>query len=463
MSGISFAQAAPCNQTSDCAPCGICIPPTSGPGPGWCSYNMQPCLSGCYYDGEICVPLVEGMCFGPEDCDPCMQCFGGGDGTPGECGVQHCGIPTGQTLTRVTNGDGDCRPGCTCTPQGEGSICTPIHRTSSETRNCVPMTASVDVSCEENVVNVKAKDNSLEGVEVSVLKFYSTILEGKTNSSGQYGFFAQDGTVQISLSYFEKGGNCYTPPTPLGCGNAACPEDYVCIKGICEVKLKTTEECAPKPCADCPVGNICVDNKCVAPPPPPPPPPKLGCTSNTECRDEDYCNREGNCVPVETGACGYVLNHTWKEYECCANTTFTCKTGYVCKVHNCTKIEYSVSGEDGFVSETGVVTASEDGSPYVGELVVTKPDGSWVILQTDSSGMASFLFDQTGDWKIELKKNGEIMSSVVVTALATPPTVPPGEPNFFDELAQQSWLLLILLLILGLLVYRYYFAGKGSK
>jgi len=332
------------------------------------------------------------------------------------------------------------------------------------------MTASVDVSCEGNVVNVKAKDKPLEGAEVKVLKFYSKIFNGTTNAAGQFGFKELNGHVLIELVYFEAKGNCYMPPIPLGCNaNAACPENYVCIDGKCEVKLKTSEECAPKPCADCPAGNICVDNKCVAPPPPPPPP-KPECTTNSDCAQDKYCSTEGitkgKCVPVVTGPCGHIVNHAWENYTCCADN-YTCCSDKDCPENNacennrCRPKNYDLKGDDsGLVGDSNEVTAYVEGGPLGGaQLRVTKPDGSSEFLTAGPDGLVTLSLLLQGTYTIDLLVDESVVKSFEIVSLPKTPVQPPEEPSIFDVIAGGGWLLLIIILAGAVLVY-WYATGK---
>jgi len=422
MSGISFAQSG-CEVNEDCLPrmyCddGDCV---SFPNPGEDCYKQSDC--GCNY-------------------------CSGANGIFGTCGDPlRCGIPTG-VKGAVPGG---CPSGCTCSPSGnDGSVCVPLFFPSSgESCKWYDMIATVDVSCEENVVSVTANQNPLEGAEVKVLKFYSTKFSGKTNSSGQYEFNEQNGMVQILLSNLYKGNNCYRAPSPL------------------DVTLKTSEECAPKPeCtrdSDCPTNYVCSNNECsyVAPPPPPPPPTQPPeCTSDADCPSDKFCS-EGKCAPV-TGTCGYAADHTWNAYECCADKD--CPANNVCENNKCKPHNYDLQGDDsGFVGDNNTVTAYLDGSPLAGaQLKVTKPDGSSELLTTDADGLVMLSLLQEGTYTIDLLVDG-VVKSFEIVSLPKTPVQPPEEPSTFDVIAQNGWLLLLLILVGAGLVYWYTTGNKKKK
>jgi hypothetical protein len=310
------------------------------------------------------------------------------------------------------------------------------------------MTATVNVSCEQNVVTVTANQNPLEGAEVKILKFYSTKFSGKTNSSGQYGFNEQNGMVQLLLSNLYKGNNCYRAPLAL------------------DVTLKTSDECAPKPeCtrdSDCPTNYVCSNNKCsyVAPPPPPPTQPPE-CTTDADCSSDKFCS-EGKCVPV-TGTCGYADNHVWNAYACCADKD--CPANNVCENNKCKPHNYDLKGDDsGFVGDNNEVKAYLDGNPLAGaQLKITKPDGSSELLTTGPDGSFSLSLLQEGTYKIDLLVDGTLAKSFEIVSLPKTPVQPPQEPSILDVIAQNGWLLLLLILVGAGLVYWYTTGNKKKK
>ena len=99
------------------------------------------------------------------------------------------------------------------------------------------------------------------------------------------------------------------------------------------------------------------------------------------------------------------------------------------------------------VGSSGSAAAFEDGSAYADkELRITKPDGTVEIVKTDSNGKLNFALLQAGNYTIDLLINGSLKKTITVTALPKT-TTQPTTPTFFDVLAQNSFLLLILLVI----------------
>jgi hypothetical protein len=63
------------------------------------------------------------------------------------------------------------------------------------------------------------------------------------------------------------------------------------------------------------------------------------CATDSGCADDEFCDNK-ICKDVIPGsACGYAADHTWNDYECCADTD--CSGGYVCVDHAC--VEESIA------------------------------------------------------------------------------------------------------------------------
>ena len=158
------------------------------------------------------------------------------------------------------------------------------------------------------------------------------------------------------------------------------------------------------------------------------------------------------------------MDHTWNTYECCPNTAFTCSPGFVCKEHNCTRPQYDIREiTGGFVGDTGSAVAYENENPFIGELRVTMPDGSWKVLAT-TDGKIEIDLTQPGDVKLELFVDGVVVQSAIITALPKPPGVPGERPAILEFLASPSgWItILIFLAGVGYLVW-YFFAKQAEK
>lgn len=65
------------------------------------------------------------------------------------------------------------------------------------------------------------------------------------------------------------------------------------------------------------------------PPEPPKPPPE--CLEDSSCADNQYCMNE-TCMNL-TGECGYTLNHSWVDYECCEDVE--CGYKMICDNNSC--------------------------------------------------------------------------------------------------------------------------------
>ncbi len=190
------------------------------------------------------------------------------------------------------------------------------------------------------------------------------------------------------------------------------------------------------------------------------------CTVDSDCAQEKYCSNN-NCTLV-VGSCGYAANHVWTNYECCDDSG--CDSFHACKENKCALKSFEISGSGGYVGDNATITLYSDGSPLANtQLKLTKPDGSYEILTTDSNGQIIFPLSLAGEYTIELMSGGTKLSSLSFEALAKP--LPPEAPmSIFDVIAQAAGgLLLLLLLFLILLVgaflaFKFFFSkGKGYK
>jgi hypothetical protein len=98
-------------------------------------------------------------------------------------------------------------------------------------------------------------------------------------------------------------------------------------------------------------------------------------------------------------------------------------------------------------------------------LRITNPDGSYQIVSTDADGKVKFPLLLSGNYIVDFLENGRLVRSVNVTSLPKTPAIGPERLNIFEVLAQQSWLLLIILGVVIFLVYRFYISSgkKGGK
>ena len=400
-----------CGEDFNCAPCD-------------CS-EVPECPPGCVCDDGSC---FEGNCVQDTDCT----------GTCERCSEYEC--------TTACETDENCPDKCICS---NGVCVRPITPPSPDTCKNVDMGVSVKVGCEENVVTVTDNGNRLSGVEVRILRPGDTLI-GITNASGEFGFVEISGAnIEVKAFGFKTGGICYNAPLKT------------------TATLKSAGECAPEQpeCtgdADCPANYTCENGKCILKPEEPPEP-GPECSADGDCASDSFCTG-GVCVPA-TGICGYADNHTWVSYECCTDEDCIVKLGqdYYCAGNICIEREYNLTGEDGFLGDDGSVTAFAEGLllPNAG-LRVTHPDGTYEVLTTDSKGQVTLTFLQAGVYRFDLFVNGTIKKTLELTAVPKTPA-DPARPDFFDVLAQQSWILLIALLVILALIYWFYIAPKGKK
>jgi hypothetical protein len=307
------------------------------------------------------------------------------------------------------------------------------------------MEVDVNVGCDQNIITITGDGNPLPGVIVKVLKD-GTKYEDTTNSKGEFKFTELDGKVDIYITAngkeYKSGGKCYRTPSKFSVTLKTSAECVVCGDG----KKEPTEECEED--ADCAENYTCENCKCVAKPKPSPEPKPPGCKSNDDCAVTEECSA-GDCIPVPEGTCGIVENHEWFDYECCKDEDCVKKYNeeYICESNKCVLEEYDLQGKGGFAGDSSTVTATLDGDLLANtDVRVTKPDGSYEVMTTDDNGQIKVALLQAGDYKVDLLVNGTLKKSITVKALPKTP-VEPSRPTFFDVLAQNSWVLLIILVV----------------
>ena len=308
---------------------------------------------------------------------------------------------------------------------------------------------NVTTACDNNTLTVTGSGTPLSGVYVWVTKSGSTKYSGNTDSSGQFKFTELDGTVDAYSKSFKSEGKCYDAPDKK------------------TVTLNTTSqyttskpECTDD--SDCPANYPCTNNKCVktTQPPTEPPPVTPDCSDSSSCSSDEYCSG-GSCVAVQSGTCGSIINHTWTNYECCFDGD--CASGYEFKSNKCIEKEYNPAGQGGLVGGNSTITAYIDSQIYPNtELRVTQPDGSSEVITTDSNGQITLSLALAGNYTIDLMANGTVKNSLIIPAISIA-SDETGRLTLFDVLAQQSWLLLILLAVALFLAYRYFVSRKGKN
>ncbi len=105
--------------------------------------------------------------------------------------------------------------------------------------------------------------------------------------------------------------------------------------------------------------------------------PKPGyCTTNANCADDEYCMlaatpANNHCTDVTAGECGYIANHQWNEYECCADSD--CIGIESCSNHACVVTNTCASNAD--CADTAYCTPTASGDKC---LAITTGDCGYI-------------------------------------------------------------------------------------
>jgi hypothetical protein len=311
--------------------------------------------------------------------------------------------------------------------------------------------------CEENVLTIYIDSRPFVNANVTIErteKNGTKIANGFTDSQGKFRFKAIGGDIFILVDKnTTKTGECFEIPgtgkfiTTLKSAALCAEENPVCDRN-----------------SDCNAGLVCLNKTCVTPeglPPPPPPPIAAKCLKDSDCAPSDFC-RSGSCVAV-SGTCGFVSNHTWFSYDCCDD--IDCPSGQVCSNSKCALSNYRLVGEvRGFVGDMKLISAYADSRSFVdAQLKVTRPDGSFYILTTDSTGKSIVQLTQAGNYTIELIVNRKLVSTAGINSIQR--ELPPVVPRTSDLLSSPLTLTIVLLIIavVGFMVFRYFMGSKKPE
>jgi len=215
---------------------------------------------------------------------------------------------------------------------------------------------------------------------------------------GEYSFDYQMCTAAPSCKSDEECGDAqYCEPSSGACKPVGCPcgqiYDHSCHPYACCVDV------------DCHGNYTCTNHECkaivIAQP---------ECNVDSNCSDDKYCSN-GKCTSVQLGTCGYVSNHSWKSYECCNNSD--CQSGYLCTNHSCMlyRIITDSSGVIGTQHEVRVIPEGK----Y--QLRLVDPQGNVKTIDTNGTGYATFVLENTGLYSISLIKDEAAAANVTVNAL----------------------------------------------
>ncbi len=347
-------------------------------------------------------------------------------------------------------------------------------------------------SCDGNVFTVTGSSGSDAGIHVAMIDTAAgPVNSSDTNSDGQVSFPGCGMTVNI----YASGNGCASDTlteTLLSCGQCApapkCTQDSDCASDQkCQINDQNASlnQCVPLQCGcgqtasnhqcqgsvwqcgagtacnACPAGQACnADHVCQP----------SGCTSDLQCQDNEVCRTSsgapgtnanpGSCQNV-TGQCGYAANHAFVPYNYTCGTEPgcpSCPNGQACVDHQCVTNDINcpptvVIGAQAncTVTQNNQACGPNDNC----STVITAPDGSNQTVNPDDAGNVLLGATLQGRYRIDLLKNGQLVKSVFVDVVAqTPPTPTPtpsatGGPDYLSLV----WLLLLLLIIIGAVLY----------
>lgn len=268
--------------------------------------------------------------------------------------------------------------------------------------------------CPENgmLVNVRSDGSTVSGVEVRLLlqdPYYGLIDQQDSNESGQvmfntditgtYWIYAH-GSGYYSFGPLEAEYTACEPEVTEGCDvDSDCASTETCEGGTCtqvecECGMIEDRTCVPYECCsdtECSEGEVCTGNQCVIEP---------GCTTDSDCADEETCSSE-ICIPVETGECGYVQNHSWQDYECCQDSECADYPYEKCTSHTCGPRTYTLKVLSETVtagSEARIAVIEDDERMANARISIMSPSGKTFEGYTDENGEFVFTPDAKGTY-----------------------------------------------------------------
>ncbi|MCX6775622.1 MAG: right-handed parallel beta-helix repeat-containing protein [Candidatus Micrarchaeota archaeon] len=286
-----------------------------------------------------------------------------------------------------------------------------------------------------------------------------------TDSSGQVTFtIPRSGSYKVhAISGYYCGdynlGYTMCSIAPAGCSSdAACADDQYCDSSTgackpvgCPCGQLYAHQCHPYACcidSDCNSNYTCVDHQCTAAV-------KPECNTNDDCKYNEYCGN-GKCLQVQTGKCGRISNHAWKDYECCNDSD--CQPGIACQDHTCTQVYTITTNPTGPIGESHQVTVMPEGT-YT--LSVVTPGGKVKTVETDQNGNAVFVLENSGTYMVYLIKDETAKVSVAVNALNNTP--PPQEPSVTQGPSLSDILIWLVIIVIILAITAYLLYRRGRK
>ncbi len=319
-------------------------------------------------------------------------------------------------------------------------------------------------SCDGNVVTVDPAEGH---VSVKEVPSADLIASGDTDD-GEFTFqgCGMKVDVKVTKSGFSSEtfteelvdcSECEELPQPECTENPQCAVTEQCVNEECvPVQCGACQEVVNHACENlCASDEQCVDNACKKPEQP-------GCSSDLQCEDTESCNipsglETGNCEPVQPGACGEVKNHAFVPfgYECGPEAGCpSCSEGFTCVDHQCVQNDVTCP-TTGIVGDEKTCAATENGQACANcDFEVTDPSGKTSSGKTDEEGNFNLPLNVEGTYKVALLKNGTVVKTIEVKAF---PQGAPGEPEKPGTAGPDAfsllWLIVLLLLIVGVIVY----------
>ncbi|MFH1393590.1 MAG: hypothetical protein ABIH29_01795 [Candidatus Micrarchaeota archaeon] len=327
----------------------------------------------------------------------------------------------------------------------------------------------------ELTVTVTYGGDGIEGATVELYMYVPTfgfVGDEGTDSDGEaifdlpgpgtYRIYVYDGRYSFNNPYqaiYELVLECVSDE---GCANNETCSGNSCvavIPGACGYVANHTfveyECCQDNDCDD---GYICTEHACV-----PIPESDLGepCDENGDCASTEYCD-SGSCRPVPRGACGYVSDHAWFDYECCEDGD--CTEGFVCRENICIlQEEFTIeTDEQGFVGDDHTIRVYRNGEPFSGTVVIITPDGQEYERAAEGDGRVVLPLEVEGEYEVRLLFENAVVDSAEVGSLSKPSVQQDYLPfAFLGELETVCPVAIILLAVIALF-YILYKRRKGE-
>ena len=231
-----------------------------------------------------------------------------------------------------------------------------------------------------------------------------------------------------------------------------------CVQIDCPDGRIVSHTCQPYQCTqdrDCRQGYACVSRVCRP----------SGCGSDADCSADQYCSA-GSCKPVALGSCGQIKDHVFVPYgyECGPEAGCpSCKAGFTCANHKCVKSDLSCP-TTGIVGDNKTCEAKENNQPCMNcDYRITDPTGKSYLGKTDENGNLVLPLNLEGTYNVTLLSNGTPIKTIQIKALPRAPPTEEVTPTILGiESSTFMWLLALVLLVVGYIIYSRRKGGKGG-